>query len=147
MRNSIKRTCFLFVLLLVAFTVTNAQNNESKNNEQQPAVIKAVAPKQYPPIAVAAKAEGKVIIEVNINSSGKVSSTNVISGHPLLKAVAVEAAKRWLFVSHTQKERVVNITFSFKVGVKKEDAGIFFLPLYEIEIVSVLPELNYSKAN
>jgi len=55
---------------------------------------KAVAlPKPpYPPIAKAARASGTVVVQVTIDESGKVISATAISGHPLLKAAAQQAA-------------------------------------------------------
>ena len=46
----------------------------------------------YPPIAKAARASGTVVVQVTIDESGKVISASAISGHPLLKAAAVQAA-------------------------------------------------------
>lgn len=46
----------------------------------------------YPQIAKAAKASGTVVVQVTIDESGKVVSASAISGHPLLKAAAVQAA-------------------------------------------------------
>lgn len=46
----------------------------------------------YPQIARAAKASGTVVVQVTIDESGRVVSASAISGHPLLKAAAVQAA-------------------------------------------------------
>lgn len=46
----------------------------------------------YPQIAKAAKASGTVVVQVTIDESGKVVSASALSGHPLLKAAAVQAA-------------------------------------------------------
>lgn len=46
----------------------------------------------YPQIARAAKASGTVVVQVTIDESGKVVSASAVSGHPLLKAAAVQAA-------------------------------------------------------
>ncbi len=58
--------------------------------------IKKVAP-PYPPIARAARAEGKVEVQVTISEQGKVIEAVVVSGHPLLREVSVDAAKQWVF--------------------------------------------------
>ena len=47
---------------------------------------------QYPQIARAAKASGTVVVQVTIDESGRVVSASAVSGHPLLKAAAVQAA-------------------------------------------------------
>jgi protein TonB len=46
----------------------------------------------YPAIARAARASGTVTVQVTIDESGKVASASAVSGHPLLKQAAVQAA-------------------------------------------------------
>jgi len=47
----------------------------------------------YPPIARQAHASGTVVVQVTIDENGNVISAHAISGHPLLQAVAVAAAR------------------------------------------------------
>jgi len=47
----------------------------------------------YPPIARQAHASGTVVVQVTIDENGSVISARAISGHPLLQAVAVGAAR------------------------------------------------------
>jgi len=47
----------------------------------------------YPPIARQAHASGTVVVQVTIDENGKVISAHAVSGHPLLQAVAVAAAR------------------------------------------------------
>ena len=51
----------------------------------------------YPPIAKAAKASGPVQVQITVSEEGKVVDATVISGHPLLRDSALEAAKQWEF--------------------------------------------------
>ncbi|HMF56111.1 MAG TPA: TonB family protein [Pyrinomonadaceae bacterium] len=51
----------------------------------------------YPPIARAAHAEGQVIVKVVIDEDGNVISAQALSGHPLLRAAAVDAARHARF--------------------------------------------------
>jgi TonB family protein len=51
----------------------------------------------YPPIAKQINASGEVQVEVMIDESGKVISARAISGHPVLRSSAEEAAKKWVF--------------------------------------------------
>ena len=51
----------------------------------------------YPPIAKAARAAGAVQVQVTISEEGKVIDAQVISGHPLLRDAALQAARQWLF--------------------------------------------------
>jgi protein TonB len=48
---------------------------------------------QYPAIARQAHASGTVVVQVTIDENGGVISAHAISGHPLLQAVAVQAAR------------------------------------------------------
>lgn len=48
---------------------------------------------QYPAIARQAHASGTVVVQVVIDESGSVISAHAVSGHPLLQAVAVAAAR------------------------------------------------------
>ncbi|MDQ2920798.1 MAG: TonB family protein [Acidobacteriota bacterium] len=47
----------------------------------------------YPPIARQAHASGTVVVQVTIDENGNVVSASAVSGHPLLRAVAVAAAR------------------------------------------------------
>ena len=51
----------------------------------------------YPPIARAAGAEGEVEVQVLINIEGEVIAASAVSGHPLLQATSVKAARGSLF--------------------------------------------------
>lgn len=51
----------------------------------------------YPGIARAAHASGTVEVQVVIDEQGNVSAARAISGHPLLHAANVEAARRAKF--------------------------------------------------
>jgi len=47
----------------------------------------------YPPAARAVRASGAVTVQVLIDESGSVVSATAVSGHPLLRAAAVQAAR------------------------------------------------------
>lgn len=47
----------------------------------------------YPPAAKAVRAGGAVSVQVTIDENGEVISASAVSGHPLLRAAAMEAAK------------------------------------------------------
>ncbi|MGE0126493.1 MAG: energy transducer TonB [Blastocatellales bacterium] len=51
----------------------------------------------YPPIAKAARASGAVQVQVTISEEGRVIEAAVISGHPLLRDAALQAARQWVF--------------------------------------------------
>ena len=62
----------------------------------QGSALKKVQP-PYPPIAKAARAAGAVAVQVTISEEGRVISADVVSGHPLLREAAVQAARQWVF--------------------------------------------------
>lgn len=47
----------------------------------------------YPPAAAAVRAGGAVSVQITIGEDGNVEYANAVSGHPLLRAAAVEAAR------------------------------------------------------
>jgi periplasmic protein TonB len=64
----------------------------------------------YPAIAKAAKASGMVTVQVLIDESGKVISAHAVSGHPLLQAAAVEAAKQTRFTPTLLSGQAVKVS-------------------------------------
>jgi TonB family protein len=51
----------------------------------------------YPPLAARVRASGEVRVQVIVDIDGKVIAASAISGHPLLQASAVKAARTALF--------------------------------------------------
>jgi TonB family protein len=72
----------------------------------------------YPPLARAARISGGVVVEVIVDETGAVASARVISGHPLLKDAAVNAARQWQFSPTTVSGELVRVvgtlTFNFQ---------------------------------
>lgn len=71
----------------------------------------------YPPIAKAAKVSGNVVVQVTVDENGNVTSASPVSGHPLLQAAAVAAARNAKFSPTKLSGRPVKvsgvITYSF----------------------------------
>lgn len=63
----------------------------------------------YPAIARAAQAEGEVEVQVLINPEGEVIAASSISGHPLLQAAAVTAARGSLFAPTKLEGKPVHV--------------------------------------
>jgi len=74
---------------------------------------------RYPPSAKRYNISGAVEVRVTISVSGSVTEAKAISGHPLLRGAAEEAARQWVFKPATLKgvptETLVVLTFIFKV--------------------------------
>jgi periplasmic protein TonB len=64
----------------------------------------------YPPIARAAHASGTVVVQVVIDENGAVISAKPLSGHPLLQAVAVGAARQARFSPTKLSGQPVKVT-------------------------------------
>ncbi len=82
----------------------------------QGAALHRVNP-EYPDEAKAARVTGVVTVEIKIDEQGKVIGARVLSGHPLLRDAAVEAARQWMFQpTYLQGEPVKvigTVTFNF----------------------------------
>lgn len=63
---------------------------------REPKKIVDVAP-VYPPLAIAARKEGTVIMEAMLDERGNVVRVRVLRSEPLLDAAAVSAVERWRY--------------------------------------------------
>jgi TonB family protein len=72
----------------------------------------------YPPVARAAHASGSVTVEVTIDEEGNVVSARAVSGHPLLQAASVAAARNAKFTPTKMSGQAVKVqgvlVYSFK---------------------------------
>ena len=72
-----------------------------------------VAPK-YPPLAMQARIEGKVVLLITVEpGTGEVHNALAVSGHPLLKPSAIEAARQWRFEPNSVDSETVNVALDF----------------------------------
>jgi TonB family protein len=85
----------------------------------QGSAIKRVQP-PYPEVAKAAKASGAVQVRVVVNETGDVVDATVLSGHPLLRENALEAARQWKFKPTELAGKAVKVdgilTFNFSLA-------------------------------
>ena len=109
-------------------TVTTAPAKVSIADEPPPPEVKPTPPRApisggvlngkaislpkpgYPPIARAAHASGTVVVQVLIDENGNVVSAHAVSGHPLLQAAAVGAAKSARFSPTKLSGQPVKVT-------------------------------------
>lgn len=91
----------------------------------QGSAIKKANP-SYPPIAKAAKATGVIQVQITISEEGKVIGAEAISGHPLLRDAAVEAARQWEFKPTMLSGQAVKVQgiLSFNFSLQGEEANI-----------------------
>jgi periplasmic protein TonB len=82
-------------------------------------VLRRVQP-PYPVIAKQARIEGSVQVQIDISEDGAVTNVTLLSGHPLLRAAALQAAKQWQFIPtelNGQRVRAIGLlTFNFTLN-------------------------------
>ena len=85
---------------------------------QTPALIQRVEP-VYPPMAVAAKVTGLVILEATVNEAGSVTNVTVLRSIPLLDNAAINAVKQWryqpLLLNGAPFPFIVTVTLTFSL--------------------------------
>jgi protein TonB len=80
-----------------------------------PQKIFDVAP-VYPPIAMAARKEGLVILEAVIAEDGSVRDARVLRSVPLLDAAALEAVRQWRFIPTVLNGQAVAVVMTVTVA-------------------------------
>src|SRR5262245_19444020 len=82
-------------------------------------VLRRVQP-PYPVIAKQAHIQGSVQVQIEISDEGAVTHVTLLSGHPLLRDAALQAAKQWLFIPtalNGQRVRAIGLlTFNFTLN-------------------------------
>lgn len=86
----------------------------ASTDEGKRKVKSKVAP-AYPELAKRMSVAGKVKIEVVIAPDGRVKSTRVIGGHPLLVQACQDAVKEWRFAPAPEESTQI-VEFEFTAG-------------------------------
>jgi TonB family protein len=86
---------------------------QQSNTDDSKRKIKSKTAPAYPELARRMNVSGKVKIEVIITPDGKVRSTRVIGGHPLLVQACQDAVKEWKFFPAAEETTQV-VEFDFK---------------------------------
>ena len=63
----------------------------------------------YPPIAVAARVSGTVVLGITIGTHGRVLGIRIVSGPAMLQQAAMESVKNWTFKHFTDKGEPVQV--------------------------------------
>jgi protein TonB len=82
---------------------------------EPPRKIVDVAP-VYPPIAVAARREGRVILEAVIAEDGSVQEVRVLRSVPLLDQAAIDAVRQWRFTPTRLNGAPIQVLMSVTVA-------------------------------
>ena len=85
---------------------------------QTPELIERVEPK-YPPMAVAAKVTGMVILEATVSETGRVTNVTVLRSIPVLDNAAISAVKQWryqpLLLNGAPYPFILTVTLTFSL--------------------------------
>jgi TonB family protein len=98
MRTSRWRKFAAVTTAALIFSGASAVAQSGTTDESKRKVKTKTAP-LYPDLAKRMNVYGKVKIEVVITPDGRVKSTRVIGGHPLLVQACQDAVKEWKFVA------------------------------------------------
>ena len=83
-----------------------------------PKIVRRVDP-AYPEVAVGARIKATVVVEAQVDTSGRVQETKVVLGHPLFDEAAVTALKQWryqpLLLNGEPTGFIIIVTFSFNL--------------------------------
>jgi TonB family protein len=83
-----------------------------------PARLIFSTPAQYPPVARQLRTEGEVVINLDLDASGKVTDAKVVSGAPMLRTAALDAVRRWKYEPATLGDKPVPSTQTVKVDFR-----------------------------
>jgi len=111
MRTSRWRKCAVAATAAIALSGVFGFAQSGSTDESRRKVKTKTAP-IYPELAKRMNVAGKVKIEVVITPDGRVKSTRVVGGHPLLVQACQDAVKEWKFVAAPEETTQV-VEFEF----------------------------------
>src|SRR6266849_4243801 len=121
----VSRLCALFCFLAVCLTL-GAQTDE-------PELIPANIPR-YSPLARQARIEGIVRMTFTLPANaGEPANVEAVSGHPLLKAAAVENVKTWHLRNPFAAERKYETKFQYRLVT--EPQKVTFESFHNVDIM------------
>ena len=90
---------------------SSAQSVSVQSNEATRKVVSRRAP-QYPDLARRMQISGTVKLEATVAPNGKVKSTKIIGGSPVLTQAALDALQSWKWESSSSESKeMVELTF------------------------------------
>src|SRR5579863_722739 len=117
-----------FVALVCAISKANAQapppsaQTDAQPAPSQPARLDIEVDKleglRYPPLARQARIMGDVAIRIAIRHDGSVISAEVVSGHPMLQAAALESAQKSSFRCWPECAEGTTFVFVYTFGMR-----------------------------
>jgi TonB family protein len=97
----------------IGFCLGIGSFGQSATTDEGKRKVKSKVSPAYPELAKRMNVSGKVKIEVVITPDGRVKSTRVIGGHPLLVQACQDAVKEWKFAPASEEStQIVEFEFS-----------------------------------
>jgi TonB family protein len=123
-------------LLLLGSLITAAGQEQRIVSLEMPA---------YPPLARQARVQGLVTIEIEVDKDGVVSLANLVDGHPLLKAEAMQNVRTWKFRADAPLKTTVVFDFRMRDEPAQPSVRVVFDSYRRVEITTNPPILvnNY----
>ncbi|MEP7212911.1 MAG: energy transducer TonB [Acidobacteriota bacterium] len=132
-----RNASFLFISIIACSIYTNAQSF--------PTVTKFVEP-AFPPAAQAVRAEGSVVVALEVNKDGKVDAAHPESGHPLLRQAAVNAARQWEFAP-LLGNHFISLTFVFKINTDRKARPSERLGAYKLQVSAPMAIVEFIRVH
>ncbi|HEY0457786.1 MAG TPA: TonB family protein [Pyrinomonadaceae bacterium] len=113
-----QKRLFLFILMILCAGLSNLYAQEAAQTPAMKTISGGVVNGKatslvkpaYPAAARAVNAQGAVNVQVTIDEEGNVISASAVSGHPLLRAAAVQAARASKFSPTRMSGQPVKVT-------------------------------------
>jgi TonB family protein len=82
----------------------------------------------YPRIALNARVQGTVIVQVTLNANGAVSAASALSGPPLLHPQTLANVRLWKFAPNRSSRAIVVYDFIIDKTCFDQEVSVFRLP-------------------
>lgn len=105
-------TNFAVIATVVVLLAGASGFSQTGSTDETRRKIKSRTMPSYPELARRMNVTGKVKIEIVITPDGRVKSTRVIGGHPLLVQTCQDAIKEWKFVASSEETTQI-VEFDF----------------------------------
>jgi TonB family protein len=87
----------------------------------------------YPPIALTARVQGQVILNVTIDAAGHVSEAKAVGGTPLLFAAAEKNISTWTFDRPAAAPFVETFVYEFRIEPQPFKDGDCYKLIYDVK--------------
>lgn len=121
MRDTLKKSAFLIALLGVGgLTCSPAQHGHALDDN----AIKVIdyVDFRYPAIAIMARIEGVVVVQVTLDRNGRVLTADALSGAPVLVTASVDNVKGWRFEANSGNTAI--IVYNFRLRGSCHEGGL-----------------------